>query len=57
MEKLTNPSLIQKLTARFADQISVPAEPYGLLTFETGKDTITEVLKFLIGHRSDLSSS
>lgn len=47
MEKLTNPSLIQKLTARFADQISVPAEPYGLLTFETGKETITEVLKFL----------
>ncbi len=47
MDKLNNQSLIQKLTARFADQISVPEEPYGLLTFETGKETIAEVLKFL----------
>lgn len=44
---LSNQVVIQKLTARFADKISVPTEPFGLLTFETNTETITEVLRFL----------
>ncbi len=47
MGTLSNQVVLQKLTARFADKLSVPTEPYGLLTFETTKETITEVLKFL----------
>lgn len=47
MAKLTNQTVIQKLTAQFSDQISVPTEPYGLLTFETSAAYITAVLKFL----------
>ena len=47
MEKLTNQILIQKLSTKFGEQISIPTEPYGLLTFETGKESITEVLTFL----------
>jgi NADH-quinone oxidoreductase subunit C len=35
------------VTTRFGDKISVPAEPFGLLTFETGKENIVEVLAFL----------
>lgn len=47
MEKLTNQILIQKLSTKFGERISIPTEPYGLLTFETGKESITEVLTFL----------
>jgi NADH-quinone oxidoreductase subunit C len=47
MEKLTNQILIQKLSTKFGERISIPTEPYGLLTFETGKENITEVLTFL----------
>ncbi len=47
MNKLSNEAVSQKLSARFSEHISIPAEPYGLLTFETAKDKIQEVLKFL----------
>ena len=47
MGKLTNQAVLQKITARFGEAISVPSEPYGLLTFETDKGTIAELLKFL----------
>lgn len=47
MEKLNNQTLLQKLTAHFADKISVAAEPYGLLTFETTKENILDLLTFL----------
>jgi NADH-quinone oxidoreductase subunit C len=47
MGTLSNQVVVQKITARFADKISVPTEPFGLLTFETNKETIAEVLKFL----------
>ncbi len=47
MGTLSNQVVIQKLTARFADKISVPTEPFGLLTFETNTETIAEVLGFL----------
>jgi NADH-quinone oxidoreductase subunit C len=47
MSKLTTQAVLQKITARFSDSISVPAQPYGLLTFETGKENISAVLQFL----------
>ena len=47
MGKLSNQVVIQKLTARFADKISVPTEPFGLLTLETNTESIVEVLRFL----------
>jgi NADH-quinone oxidoreductase subunit C len=47
MGTLSNQVVIQKLTARFADKISVPTEPFGLLTLETNTETITEVLRFI----------
>ncbi|MXV17525.1 NADH-quinone oxidoreductase subunit C [Hufsiella ginkgonis] len=47
MGKISNQEVLQKITARFGEQVSVPAEPFGLLTFETGKDHITEILTFL----------
>jgi len=47
MIKLNNQSVIQSLNLRFGDQISVPSEPFGLLTFETSAENIVEVLRFL----------
>lgn len=47
MGRLSNQAVLQKLTARFGDKISIPAEPFGLLTFETTKENIIEVLSFL----------
>jgi NADH-quinone oxidoreductase subunit C len=47
MGKLTNQAVLQKITARFGEAVSVPSEPYGLLTFETDKDTIADLLRFL----------
>jgi NADH-quinone oxidoreductase subunit C len=47
MSKLTSQAALQKITARFGDKISIPSEPFGLLSFETTKENITEVLTFL----------
>ena len=47
MGKISNQTVLQKLSSRFGDRISVPSEPYGLLTFETSKESIIEVLTFL----------
>ena len=47
MGTLSNQVVLQKLTARFADKILVPTEPFGLLTLETNTETIAEVLRFL----------
>ena len=47
MSKLSSQAVLQKITARFADSISVPTEPFGLLTFETSRENIGEVLRFL----------
>ena len=47
MAKLNNQQVIQSLTARFGEQITVPAEPFGLLTFGTSAENIEEVLRFL----------
>ena len=47
MSKISSQGVLQKITARFTDNISVPTEPYGLLTFETSKENIAEILRFL----------
>ncbi|WEK19570.1 MAG: NADH-quinone oxidoreductase subunit C [Candidatus Pedobacter colombiensis] len=47
MAKVTNQDVIALLSERFGDKIIDVNEPYGLLTFETTKDVIIEVLKFL----------
>ncbi len=47
MGKISNQNFLQKLSAAFGERISVPAEPYGLLTFETTREDILEILTFL----------
>ena len=47
MDKLTNQAVLQKITARFGAKLSIPSEPFGLLSFETAKEDITDVLSFL----------
>ncbi|MET3115220.1 NADH-quinone oxidoreductase subunit C [Pedobacter sp. CG_S7] len=47
MEETKNNELIQLLSEKFGDKISDVNEPYGLLTFETTKDVIQQVLMFL----------
>jgi len=52
MGKVSNEELLQKLTARFGDQIIPEGEPFGLLTIETGRENITALLSYL---KSDLN--
>jgi len=47
MGKISNQAVLQKLTERFGSAVSIPSEPFGLLTFETGKEHIIDVLTFL----------
>ena len=47
MAEVTNQDLITLLNEKFGNKIIGVNEPYGLLTFETSKDVIIEVLKFL----------
>src|SRR5690606_1512035 len=47
MGKISNQAVLQKLTERFGSAASIPSEPFGLLTFETGKEHIIDVLTFL----------
>jgi NADH-quinone oxidoreductase subunit C len=47
MAKVTNQEVIALLDEKFGHKITDVNEPYGLLTFETTKDVIIEVLKFL----------
>ena len=47
MAEDTNHNLIEVLSTRFGDKVTAVSEPYGLLTFETSKDVIIEVLRFL----------
>lgn len=47
MAEVTNQDLITLLSEKFGGKITGVNEPYGLLTFETTKDVIIDVLKFL----------
>lgn len=47
MGKITNEELLAKVTGKFGEQITVVGEPYGLLTLETSRDNIINLLAFL----------
>ena len=47
MGALTNNEVITRLSDQFGTKVNGVNEPYGLLTVETTKDAIIEVLKFL----------
>jgi NADH-quinone oxidoreductase subunit C len=47
MGKIANQHIIDKLNSQFGEQILTPAEPFGLLTFETSVTIIADVLAFL----------
>lgn len=47
MAEFTNQDILQKLNEQFGEKVTSVSEPYGLLTFETNKDVINDVLFFL----------
>jgi NADH-quinone oxidoreductase subunit C len=47
MGKITNEELLNKINQKFEQQITVVGEPYGLLTIETGRDHIIDILEYL----------
>ncbi len=47
MAEETNHELITIISNRFGEKVKSVEEPYGLLTFETTKDVIIDVLRFL----------
>lgn len=47
MGKITNEELSGKISEKFGDSITITGEPFGLLTLETGKEQIIDVLTFL----------
>lgn len=47
MGKISNQQVIEALKAKFAENITALSEPYGLLTFETNREVISDLLQFL----------
>lgn len=47
MGKLTNEELLKKISDKFSDQVILLGEPFGLMTMETGREQIIDVLRFL----------
>ena len=47
MGKIANQHIIERLNAQFGDKFTSPVEPFGLLTFETTANVISEILTFL----------
>jgi NADH-quinone oxidoreductase subunit C len=47
MGALNNETLLQKIQGRFNEEVTFIAEPYGLLTVETSRENIIDVLSFL----------
>jgi len=47
MGKITNEELLATISGKFGDKFTATGEPYGLLTIETGRDSIIEILNFL----------
>jgi NADH-quinone oxidoreductase subunit C len=47
MSKLSNEEIINVIGARFGDKVITEGEPYGLLTIETERENIIDVLTFL----------
>jgi len=47
MDKLNNELVFDRLLAKFADQVQLLGDPYGLLTISADKDIIIELLTFV----------
>jgi NADH-quinone oxidoreductase subunit C len=47
MGKVSNEELLQTLVGKFGDKITQLGDPYGLLTIETSRDDIINILSFL----------
>jgi len=47
MSTITNEQIIGAIAAKFGNTVAVEGEPYGLLTVETGREEITDLLTFL----------
>jgi NADH-quinone oxidoreductase subunit C len=47
MGKLSNQELSNKIAEKFGENVKQMGEPFGLLTIETSRDNITDVLTFL----------
>lgn len=47
MGKITNEEVLSSIKAKFENEVTEVTEPYGLLTFETNREKITELLTFL----------
>jgi len=47
MAKITNEELLKKISDKFHDKVALLGEPFGLLTLETGKEQIIDVLTYL----------
>ena len=47
MAKITNEELLKKIHDKFHDKVALLGEPFGLLTLETGREQIIDVLTYL----------
>jgi NADH-quinone oxidoreductase subunit C len=47
MSTITNEEIIGQIAAKFGDNIITEGEPYGLLTIQTSRETIIDLLTFL----------
>jgi NADH-quinone oxidoreductase subunit C len=47
MGKISNEELLSKIDAQFPGQLTSTGEPFGLLTLETNREHITEILSWL----------
>ncbi len=47
MGKITNEELLAAIQTKFEDAVTSVTEPFGLLTFETGREKIIDLLTFL----------
>jgi NADH-quinone oxidoreductase subunit C len=47
MGTLNNEILLQQLTERFGDNVKLVGEPYGLVTVDTHRETVIDLLTFL----------
>jgi NADH-quinone oxidoreductase subunit C len=47
MGKITNEELLSAINTQFGDKVTVVGEPFGLLTLETTKEQISDLLGFL----------
>lgn len=47
MSKITNEEIIGLISAKFTNEVLIAGEPHGLLTIETSRDRIIELLTYL----------